>query len=318
MDERSFVESKKYYWEELSSTLDIVRTRGAKSLSRDNLRSLGVWYRMLVSDLSFARTQGASDGLITYLNELAGRTHGIIYASKPAHLRGVKAFLFFEFPALFRRTIYYTLVAAIIFFAGWAMSAESPEIRDAVLPQKIHQQPQSCKNASWASEIDPSFLSSFITTNNISVGIHAFAGGVTAGIYTIYQLAQNGLVIGAIATEAAPIIGPTHFWSLILPHGVIELLAIFICGGAGLIIAASIIAPGNMRRADSLRIAAKSALRLFAGSLMLFVIAGIIEGFITPANIPARFKLIFGGFTAIAAILYFGFAGRNSTVSRRS
>lgn len=315
MDERSFVQSKKQSWEELSAALDRVRLSGARSLSRDQLRGLGAQYRTLVSDLSFARTQGASDGLITYLNELAGRAHGVIYAAKPARLRGIKSFITAEFPAVFRRTINYTLVAAMIFFVGWAASATSPEIRDAAFPQQLTPPPKGEKHASWASEIDPSLLSSFIMTNNIKVGIHAFAGGVTAGVYTIYQMGQNGLVIGALATKAAPVLGQVRFWSLLVPHGVIELLAIFMCGGAGLMIGASIIAPGNMRRIDSIRIAAGTALKLFGGAVFLFVIAGIIEGFITPADIPAQFKLVFGGLTAVALILYLGFAGGRAIVS---
>jgi len=120
---------------------------------------------------------------------------------------------------------------------------------------------------------------------------------------------QNGLVIGAIATIAPRIMGHALFWSYILPHGVIELVAIFICGGAGLMIASAIIAPGNARRADAIRLVAGDALRLFAGAVMLFVIAALIEGFITPSVLPVWSKLIFAGLTAVALLLYFGFAG---------
>lgn len=311
MDERSFVESRRQLWSELGASLDRMRTRGARSLSHDELRLLGSRYRAVVSDLSFARTQGASEGLVTYLNELAGRAHGVIYASKPARLRGIKTFVIADFPALFRATINYTLVAAVIFFVGWAASATNPEICDAVFPRKITAPPSTAKDANLLDYIDPAALSSFIMTNNITVGILAFAGGVTAGVYTIYQIAHNGLVIGAMATKAAPVLGQQRFWSLIVPHGVIELLAIFMCGGAGLMIGASMIAPGNLRRVDSVRIAAAIALRLFAGAVLFFVIAGIIEGFVTPSGLPARLKIAFGGLTAIGAAIYLGLAGRS-------
>lgn len=311
MDEQSFVEQKKKSWEQLSEALDQVRLKGAKSLSHEHLRSLGANYRALVSDLSFARTQGASDGLLIYLNELAGRAHGVVYAAKPTPLRGITSFIFRDFPALFRLTINYTLVACMIFFIGWAISATSPEMRDSVLPQEI---PKSAKgDTSPLSGIDPSVISGYIMTNNIKVGIYAFAGGITAGLLTVFELAQNGLVIGAVAVKAAPVMGQEKFWSFILPHGIIELTAIFICGGAGLMIGAAIIAPGNMRRADSVRLVAAKALRLFAGAVMFFVIAGTIEGFVTPSKLPALFKLDFAAFTAIALILYLGFAGRGST-----
>lgn len=311
MDEARFVEQKKESWDQLSEALDRVRLKGAISLTREQLRSFGAGYRALVSDLSFARTQGASDGLVTYLNELAGRAHGVVYAAKSAPIRGITPFIFRDFPALFRRTINYTLVAAMVFFMGWAVSATSPEIRDSVFPGEVTK-PAKDAGSSF-SGIDPSVLSSFIMTNNITVGITAFAGGITAGVYTIYELAKNGLVIGAVATKAAPVLGQVRFWAYILPHGIIELTAIFICGGAGLMIGAAIIAPGNLRRVDSVRLAAGKALKLFAGAVVFFVVAGIIEGFITPSKLSSMMKLGFAGFTAIALVLYLGLAGRGST-----
>lgn len=312
------MEQKKAQWEELAQALDDARAGGPKRLTREQIRSLGSRYRALVSDLSFARTQRASDGLITYLNELAGRAHGVVYVSRGARLKGVLSFLSRDFPALFRATANYTVVAAIIFGLGWAMSAGSPEVCDLAYPNKIPKPAKSASSDSPLSGVDPSLLSGFIMTNNIRVGIHAFAGGITAGAYTVYQLAQNGLVIGAVATKAAPVMGAMRFWSLILPHGVIELMAIFICGGAGLLLGASIIAPGNLRRVDSVRLAGDSALKLFAGAVVMFVVAGIIEGFITPAPLPEASKLAFAGLTAVALACYFSLAGTEAKGGRRS
>lgn len=317
MDERAFVEQKKPGWEELSQALDEVRAHGAKKLTREQLSLIGGRYRALVSDLSFARTQQASDGLIIYLNELAGRAHGVVYVSRGAKLRGIVSFFFTDFPALFRRTMNYTLVAAMIFGLGWAMSATSPEICDFAYPGQIPKPQKSSRSDSPIFGIDPSVLSGFIMTNNIKVGIHAFAGGITAGAYTIYQMGENGLVIGAVATKAAPVMGALKFWSLILPHGVIELLAIFICGGAGLLMGCSIIAPGNLRRVDALRLAGIDALKLFGGAVMMFVIAGTIEGFVTPSQLPAWSKLTFAGLTAIALVAYFGLAGRGPSTGEQ-
>jgi len=158
---------------------------------------------------------------------------------------------------------------------------------------------------------DPALMSSFIMTNNIRVGIYSFAAGVTAGLLTLYIIFSNGLMIGAVAATAAPSMGQLKFWSLILPHGLIELTAIFICGGAGLMIGSAIVAPGNLRRADAIKIAAGKAVRLFAGTLAMFVIAGTIEGFISPSVLPPQAKMLFGALTGIALILYFGFAGRS-------
>lgn len=309
MDERAFIERKRESWQSLSDSLEQARLDGPKSLPADRLKTLGAQYRAVVSDLSYIRSQGGSDGLAIYLNELAGRAHGILYSARPARLGGLAAFFVREFPSLFRSTFAYTLAAALVFFGAWAIPAINPEIRDAVFPQEIQQSRPGEEDKSALEGMDPAFVSSFIMTNNIQVGILSFAGGATAGLFTVYELAKNGLVIGALATKAAPAMGLQRFWSLILPHGIIELTAIFICGGAGLILGCAIIAPGNLRRADAIRRAGRRAVRLFAGAVAMFVIAGIIEGFVTPSSLPATWKLWFAGGTAVALIAYFSLAG---------
>ncbi|MCL5103793.1 MAG: stage II sporulation protein M, partial [Armatimonadetes bacterium] len=160
---------------------------------------------------------------------------------------------------------------------------------------------------------DPAQMSSYIMTNNIKVAIISFAGGITAGTITVFEMIQNGAVIGVVATVGGAAMGQARFWSYILPHGIIELTAIFICGGAGFIIACAIIAPGNLRRSDAIRLASGKALRLFTGTLPFFVVAAIIEGFITPSVLPTWSKLTFAGITAIGLILYLGFAGTTTS-----
>ncbi len=316
MDERSFIERKRESWQSFSDTLEHAAKSNLRHIAPERLRTLGAQYRAVVSDLAYARSQGASAGLVTYLNELAGRAHGALYSARPSRLRGIRNFFLADFPALFRSTFRYTLSAALVFFGAWAIPALNPEIRDAVCPQKIAAPDKNGKSRSLLEEIDPAFISSAIMANNIQVGILAFAGGVTAGTLTVYQLAANGMVIGAIVSKAAPALGPKRFWALILPHGIIELTAIFICGGAGLLIGGAIIAPGNLRRADAIRRAGSRAIRLFAGAAAMFVVAAVIEGFVTPSSLPDSFKLAFAGVTAVALAGYLCFAGGTGSYSR--
>ena len=314
-------------WNQLSEMLEQMRKHGAGSLSTEQLESLGYLYRNVVSDLAFARSQGASERLILFLNDLAGRAHGALYASESARFSGVAAFLLNGFPALFRSTFKYTLVAAFLFFAGWAVAAyilyAIPDAWNALIPEPVREMmqhsPSAGSNPSRSIFIgrDPAELSGFIMTNNIKEGMKAFAGGVTFGIYSVWILLKNGIVIGAIITIVIRLTGGSLLLPLLLPHGIIELTAVFVCGGAGLMIGSAMIAPGNLRRTDSVRIASSQALRLFIGTLPLFVIAALIEGFVTPAAIPNIAKLAFAGLTAIGLVLYLGFAGRNTQTNNR-
>lgn len=315
MDEREFVERKRQSWQELSDSLETVRRHGLKRLNRDQILRLSSGCRSLLSDLAYARSQHASEELVTYLNELAARAHGVLYSARPARLRGILSFLLGEFPALFRSTVGFTLAAAVVFFGAWAIPASNPEIADALFPVQIIRADSSDDGPIILQSVDPALISSFIMANNIREGIYAFAGGVTAGTFTAYRLAYNGLVIGAIATKASETLGGRKFWSLILPHGIVELAAIFICGGAGFLIGAAIIAPANLRRGDAMRLAGSRAVRLFAGAAVMFVTAAVIEGFVTPSSLAPEFKLAFAGLTAAALVGYFAFAGTGSTAA---
>ncbi len=303
MDERSFVKSNQESWNQLTATLEQVRARGIRSLSTDQLESVGGAYRAVVSDLAFARSQGASQDLLLYLNDLAGRAHGLLYSSPSSRLRSTRLFFFAEFPRLVRSTWRYSVASLLLFAAGWMLALyilyAAPELNDMVVPRDLKEVP------------DPAKISSFIMTNNIREGMVAFVGGITFGALTVFTLFKNGLIIGGVLTVAFAKMNPVTLLSLLLPHGFIELTAIFICGGAGLIMGCALIAPGNLRRVDAIRLASGTAIKLFAGTLPFFVVAAIIEGFITPAAIPAFAKLAFSGVTLLGLVAYIGFGGRD-------
>ena len=160
-------------------------------------------------------------------------------------------------------------------------------------------------NGDPINNISYPLMSSQIMTNNIKVCLYAIVMGITCGLGTIYVLFYNGALLGAIAGLIYQNGSILHFWSLILPHGVIELLAIFISGGAGLLIAKSILIPGQYSRKNSIIKGSKDATTLIGGLVFMLIVAGIIEGFFTPLNIPPTVKLAFALVTAVLSLIYF-------------
>jgi len=155
-----------------------------------------------------------------------------------------------------------------------------------------------------------------IITNNIRVAAIAFAGGMTAGVLTLWIILTNGLMVGALGalyTKAG--FGP-DFWATIAPHGVLGLSAIQIAGGAGLLLAAGYVRPGRARRIDALTAAARRAATLVLGVAMLLCIAGTIEGFISPQRLPIPVRGLFGAVTAVALAAYLLGAGRDVRAAR--
>ena len=143
--------------------------------------------------------------------------------------------------------------------------------------------------------------SSGIMTNNLSVAFAAFAAGITAGLGTAYMLIFNGLMLGVIGTACWLGEMSLPLWSFVAPHGVLELPAIFIAGGAGLMIAHGLLFPGVLTRRDSLAQSGATAVRLLLGVIPMLVVAGVIEGFLSPSRLPAATKFLFA--TVMAALL---------------
>src|SRR5205085_11684814 len=134
-------------------------------------------------------------------------------------------------------------------------------------------------------------MSTFIMTHNIGIGFWAFSGGILFRIGPLSAMIENGTMLGILG-EAMTGPGTTlTFWSLILPHGIIELSAIWIMGGAGFLIASALLAPGRRSRRDALIERGRLAVLLALGAAAMLVVAGLIEGVITPpAFIPPQAK----------------------------
>jgi uncharacterized membrane protein SpoIIM required for sporulation len=156
----------------------------------------------------------------------------------------------------------------------------------------------------------------FIMTNNIQVSLLAFAGGVLLGAITLYVLYNNGMMLGVIAGAAQAYGFSGNLWGFIAAHGVIELSVIFIAGGAGLQLGWAIIRPGLLTRRAALVLATRRAMHLLLGCIPLLVIAGTIEGFISPAPLPIAFKLFVAVGSGILLYSYLLLAGRDKRRAR--
>jgi uncharacterized membrane protein SpoIIM required for sporulation len=132
--------------------------------------------------------------------------------------------------------------------------------------------------------------SSAIMTNNLSVSFTTFALGITGGLGTIWMLALNGLLFGVVNAACWQAGMSQQLLSFVAPHGVIELPAIFIAGGGGLLIAKGLLFPGTLPRRASLVVEGGRAVRLVVGIIPMLIVAGTIEGFVSPSELPVWLK----------------------------
>jgi len=306
-----FIEQKQTSWTRLSELIKLAEQRGLKN--RNNLLELGRLYRQASSDLSYTKSSFKDREIINYLNQLVARAHSQIYLPEPFTTGHILHFYRSVFPDLFRQSFSYILLSCMIFVLSSVFSyiivKNDTGTTKIFLPDEFAiPVEEGLKEKQIGAKFPPSMgpaLSSKIMTNNISVGFKAFAFGITAGLGTVYVLIFNGFMLGSLAALFNNYHYDIHFWSLILPHGITELAAIFISGGAGLILADAMINPGDLTRTDSMKINGQKAIKLILGVIPMFIIAGIIEGFITPLDISPYIKLIFSVITGLLLILYF-------------
>lgn len=197
----------------------------------------------------------------------------------------------------------------LLFFLGGALASfiaviENPSHLYGILPGEMVQSVEPASLGEDPQPVDAPVMSAEIMTNNIQVAILAFAGGITLGILTVYVLIYNGILVGALAGLFWNYSNSYSFWAYIVPHGVIELLAIFIAGGAGLLMGYKIFVPGDHSRGYQLKVQTVRSVQLLLGTIPLFIIAGIIEGYITPADISLEMKYAVAIITAVGLLSY--------------
>lgn len=290
MNAEEFYQSRRSDWETLAGLLK-TSERGLESLSPEQVRQLGWLYRAATSDLALARRDFPRQQVAGYLNQLVARAHAVIYQSEPIAGARLREFALRGFPRACRKALPYTLASAAALMlpallAAW-VTAWRPEAAEWLLPGQAQVlQEELAQGRLWTDipmEQRP-YAASFIMQNNIQVAILAFSSGVLAGALTLWILVSNGLMLGGITGLTMHYGLGFDLWTFVIGHGVIELSVVVLAGAAGLRLGWSILSPGFLRRRDSLTLAAGEAVRLLLGCIPLLVLAGVIEGFISPAE----------------------------------
>ncbi|HEY7403982.1 MAG TPA: stage II sporulation protein M [Candidatus Angelobacter sp.] len=309
-----WLEKRQSHWKRLELLLDQVKNNGLRSLTRAELQELGLLYRQAAADLSTLREDVTGKSYARTLNVLLSRAHNTIYAGEKSSARGVLHFYRHTYPRVFRDNLRLITVAFLLFAAGAAVGTlltfTRPEYMRYFLGPGMMETIE--RHKMWTDSVvavSPA-ASSGIMTNNIAVSFMMFAWGITAGAGTVLSLFYNGLLIGVIGTACGLNDMSLSLWSFVAPHGVLELPAIFIAGGSGLRLAQGILFPGLLSRHDSLAKAGEEAVRLLVGVIPILIVAGLIEGFISPSALGWQWKFAMAGSVGVIFFSYLFFCAR--------
>jgi len=310
-----FVTRKRDSWEAFRTLAARAERIGLKQLGAAEIPGFAARYREVAADLARARTYGVDPRVLEYLERVVSAGHNAVYGRHIGHRVHMDRLVLRELPAAVVAARAYVVTALLMFavpaMTGYVLIRERPAIADQVLTDEMLARARAgaehrAQGVGYAQQ--PSMylpvIATGIITNNVQVAFLGFAFGITAGIGTVLLLVFNGLYFGAVLGLFANYGLAGWLLTFVAGHGVLELSAIFIAGGAGLLVARALLAPGDLTRRDALVLAGRQAVRLVGASVLLLGLAGTIEGLLSASDAPAPFKFATSGATVVLLILY--------------
>jgi len=310
-----FVTRKRDSWEAFRTLAARAERIGLKQLGAAEIPGFAARYREVAADLARARTYGVDPRVLEYLERVVSAGHNAVYGRHIGHRVHMDRLVLRELPAAVVAARAYVVTALLMFavpaMTGYVLIRERPAIAEQVLTDEMLARARAgaehrAQGVGYAQQ--PSMylpvIATGITTNNVQVAFLGFAFGITAGIGTVLLLVFNGLYFGAVLGLFANYGLAGWLLTFVAGHGVLELSAIFIAGGAGLLVARALLAPGDLTRRDALVLAGRQAVRLVGASVLLLGLAGTIEGLLSASDAPAPFKFATSGATVVLLILY--------------
>ena len=297
--------------------LDHLVGRGGRSLKRlesSEVEELLDLYQRTTTHLSIARSRFDDPALVQMLSQRVARAHALVYGSRPPTVRGLRLAVTETFPAALWHLRLHVALSALAFLlpafvvGAWignspaALQASGPEaVREAYVQEDFEDYYSADPSAQFAADV---------TTNNIQVGLLAFATGVVLALPTAAVLILNGVNVGIAGGLFAAVNELPRFFGLILPHGLLELTAVFIAGGTGMALGWTLIAPGEATRADAMVTQGRRAVVVVLGLVVVFAVAGLIEGFVTGSALPTWARVGIGLIVELVFLAFVAIQGR--------
>lgn len=253
------------------------------------------------SDLSYARSFYPNRSVRTYLNDLTQRAYNeFVRKEKQSVFVAISDFFKTILPAEIyhsRKQLFLSfLVFSLAVFIGALSSKHNPGFTALIIGDDYVAMTEANINDGDPMRVykdeDAAGMFFGITINNIRVAMLAFALGFFGSVFTYLVLVFNGIMLGTFQYFFYNKgLFATSFLTIWI-HGTIEISAIIIAGAAGIVMGNGLLFPGTYSRKKSLQISAKRGLRIFMGTVPLFIIAGLFESFLTRhTEFPALLKL---------------------------
>src|SRR4051812_27004987 len=307
MDLDAYVAAHAHEWRRLEQ---LTRSRRLSGAEADELVER---YQQVATHLSVVRTSAPDASLIAHLSSLLSRARNRAAGTRTGTWRGVRLFFLDRFPAALYRLRWWwlgTLAASVAVTAvmmAWLLA--HPAVEQSLLsPQQVDQLVDR-DFAGYYSQYAASHFAARVWINNAWVAALCLALGVL-GVPVVVLLFQNVANLAVIGSIMIRHDHGAHFFGLILPHGLLELTAVFVAGGVGLRLFWSWVEPGSLTRAQSLAREGRTAGTVALGLVAVLFVSGMIEAFVTPSPLPTWARVGIGVLAEAVFLAYVFVLGR--------
>lgn len=317
MDADAFAAAHRAEWDRLDH---LVKRR--RRLSGDEVDELVASYQRTATHLSVLQASGADPALAAQLSTKLARARAAIGGAHAAQWRSVARFAAIAFPLMAYRLRWWwlattagSLLVALLF--GWWV-ARTPAVQASLLPKSAAANLVHHQFRGYYSQYAAGSFAAKVWTNNVWVAAEVLISGILLGIPTLYILLTNALNIGVDGGLMVAYGKGGEFFTLILPHGMLELSAVFLAAAAGLRLGWTIIDPGPRPRSQALAQEGRATITIALGLIVVLLTSGLIEAFVTPSSLPAWARIGIGACAEAAFLGYVLTAGRRAAAAGES
>ncbi len=314
MDLDAYVAAHRAEWQRLETLVG--RASRPRRLTGAEVDEVVDLYQRVATHLSVLRSRASDPALVARLSSLVARARGVVAGGSRGTWNDVVRFLSADFPAVCYRTRAWWGGAALAFvlvataFGLWV--AQNPEVQQAIgTPEEIRQLVEEDFEGYYSSAPAQDFALR-VFTNNAYVAMQSILFGALLGLPIPYVLLQNALNVGVSGGLMAANDRLGLFFGLILPHGLLELTAVFVACGLGLRLGWTVVDPGSRTRSAALAQEGRALVSGALGLALVLLVSGVIEGFVTPSGLPTAVRVGIGVLAEALFLAYVFGPGRRA------
>jgi uncharacterized membrane protein SpoIIM required for sporulation len=326
-----FIATRHDQWQELERLCTALESRRMRRLGGGAVMRFAALYRAACADLALAESYQLPAKTVSYLHRLVGRAHNQLYRSRRFKARQWAHELCLAVPHRLYRDPFLR-IAMVLFYGTFALSMllgsshsafpdyaqriAGPDALTAI--EQMYEDPPTHVGREDVGSADGdgsgaqagALMTGFYLSHNTGIGLRVFAWGLLLGIGGLYETLFNGALLGAIFGHISTLPQRENFFHFVTAHGPFELTAIVLSAAAGMRLGFSMVATGGLTRRDALRRAGREAMPTIAAAMVLFALAALVEGFISPSTLSYELKAAVAAASSMLLMIYFVLLGQ--------